>query len=123
MLIDLSHPTPAFGVNNRERASFLDRAKGDVVLALALIHHLCIGKNMSFAQVAAMLAGMAPRLIIEWVPKADPKVQLLLKNRKDIYPHYTVEQFEAAFSGHFPLVQSRAVGASGRRLYLFERNA
>ncbi len=97
LLLDLSNPTPAFGVNNRERASFLQRAKGELVLALALVHHLCIGKNMQFDQVADFMAGVGKRLLIEWVPKEDPKVQVLLQGKKDIYEQYTNEAFEAAF--------------------------
>ena len=46
MIIDLSKPTPATGVNNRERSAFLERIKADLVMALALIHHLSIGHNI-----------------------------------------------------------------------------
>ena len=46
LIIDLSDPSPAIGVNSEERNSFISRLHVDLVLALALIHHLAIGKNI-----------------------------------------------------------------------------
>ncbi|MEO6149019.1 MAG: hypothetical protein ABIN95_13350, partial [Mucilaginibacter sp.] len=42
LIIDLSNPSPAFGFDNTERPSFIDRLAVDLVVALALVHHLCI---------------------------------------------------------------------------------
>ena len=44
--VDLADPSPAVGWALRERRSWLDRADADVVLALALVHHLAIGRNV-----------------------------------------------------------------------------
>ena len=46
LVIDLVNPSPAIGWKNQERKSFLERAKPDVVMALALIHHLAIANNI-----------------------------------------------------------------------------
>ncbi|MFZ9388421.1 MAG: hypothetical protein ACO25B_11120, partial [Chitinophagaceae bacterium] len=43
LVTDLANPSPAIGVNNNERSAFTDRLRSDLVLALALIHHLAIG--------------------------------------------------------------------------------
>jgi hypothetical protein len=37
IIIDLSHPSPAIGVNNQERTSFIERTNVDLALALALM--------------------------------------------------------------------------------------
>ena len=42
---DLTSPTPSFGWQNQERASIFERGRPDVVLALALIHHLALART------------------------------------------------------------------------------
>jgi hypothetical protein len=121
LIVDLSNPTPATGVNNEERSPFLNRLNTDLVLALALIHHLIIGKNIPFAKVAAMLSKVTNYLIIEFVPKEDEKVQLMLKNKKDIYTNYSKEHFISAFSAHFHIVHEAVVKDSERILLFMKR--
>lgn len=118
LVLDIANPSPAVGVNNTERDAFTSRMKTDLVLALALVHHLAIGKNIPFELTASFLARLSPRLIIEWVPKEDDKVQLMLSQKKDIYTHYTQENFEKAFSRYYSITSKEPVGTSGRVLYL-----
>jgi hypothetical protein len=120
MIIDLSAPTPAIGVNNEERTSFLSRVKTDMVLALALVHHLSIGHNIPFETTASMFSRMGKQLIIEFVPKEDEKVRLMLLQKKDIYPGYSMEAFEKAFSNFFSIVHKAEIPGSGRTLYLMK---
>ena len=117
-IIDLTNPSPAIGVNNKERSSFISRTKTDLALALALIHHLCIGKNMSFAQCAELLANVSKQLIIEFVPKQDAKTQLLLQNKKDIYTYYSVEK---VFSTVFSIEKKESISGTQRILYLMKK--
>ena len=69
-----------------------------MALALALIHHLAISNNVPLLQVADFFAKIGKWLVIEFVPKSDSQVQKLLISREDIFPNYTREGFEAAFS-------------------------
>jgi ribosomal protein L11 methylase PrmA len=121
MLLDLSNPSPAIGWANRERASLIERANADLVLALALVHHLAIGNNVPLPDVAAFFASLAPWLIVEFVPRADPKVQKLLAFREDIFDDYTPAGFEAAFTRFFSVEASSPVEHSERVLYLMKR--
>lgn len=121
LIIDLSNPSPANGVNNEERSSFLNRLNTDLVLALALIHHLAIGKNIPFEKIAAMFSNITKYLIIEFVPREDEKVQLMLNDRKDIYLDYTKENFIRSFSGHFNMIHEAVVKGSERILFLMRR--
>ena len=59
MLADIASPSPAIGWANGERASLLDRLHGDVAMALALVHHLAIGRNVPLGRGCGLLAGMA----------------------------------------------------------------
>ena len=122
MVLDLSNPSPAIGVNNRERDSFISRANTDLALALALIHHLAIGKNIPLPMIAEMFSEISPALIIEFVPKEDEKVRLMLDTKEDIYNEYNQASFEDAFSALFNIERKTEIGASGRILYLMKKS-
>lgn len=121
LLLDLTNPSPSLGWAHEERDSLLGRKKADMVMALALIHHLVIGNNVPLARVAHFFSQLAPRLIIEFVPKSDSQVKKLLASRLDIFDDYTAEGFEAAFLTPFTLLEKQVVADSDRILYLLER--
>jgi ribosomal protein L11 methylase PrmA len=120
LLVDLTNPSPGLGWANAERSAFTDRARADVALALALIHHLAIANNLPLTMVAEYFAQLAPYLVIEFVPKTDSKVKRLLATREDIFSEYTPAGFEAAFATRFEIVAQRPVAGSERTLYLMK---
>jgi len=122
LAIDLSNPPPAIGVNNEERSSFISRVRVDLVLALALIHHLAIGKNIPFEMIADMFRRFGSGLIVEFVPKEDEKVKLMLEQKKDIYGNYTAAAFVKAFEQYYTVIHKETIPGSTRVLYLMKRN-
>jgi hypothetical protein len=120
LLLDLTNPTPAIGWANRERDSFGARGPADMVLALAVIHHLAISNNVPLPQLADFFAETGKWLVIEFVPKPDSQVQKLLVSRKDIFPNYTREGFEVAFKARFAIREAVEIRESERVLYLME---
>jgi len=121
LVLDLTNPSPAIGWNNKERMSLLERGPVEAVLALALIHHLAIANNVPLPWLANFLQQAGRWLIIEFVPKEDSQVQVLLASRQDIFPDYTQEGFEAAFKPYFEIHESIPVRETKRVLYLMER--
>jgi hypothetical protein len=120
LLLDLTNPSPAIGWANRERDSLGARGPVDMVLALALIHHLAISNNVPLPHLADFLAGMGKWLVIEFVPKTDSQVKKLLASREDIFPAYTREGFEAAFGEKFIIHAAVEIHESERVLYLMQ---
>jgi len=120
LLSDLTNPSPAIGWQNRERQSLIERGPCDTALALALVHHLAIGNNLPFNMIVDFLAGICRTLVIEFVPKSDSQVKRLLATREDIFPAYTREGFEQAFSARFAIIVSSPVKGSERTIYLME---
>jgi hypothetical protein len=120
LLLDLTNPSPALGWANHERDSFGERGPADLVLALALIHHLAISNNVPLPQLADFFAETGKWLVIEFVPKSDSQVQKLLASREDIFPTYTREGLEAAFRNRFKIHEAVNVNESERVIYLME---
>jgi hypothetical protein len=123
LVLDLANPSPALGWALSERASFLERGEPDIMLALALVHHLAIGNNVPFDRVAGLFARMAPRAIVEFVPKEDPMTRRLLAARPDIFPDYSIDGFRDAFGGPFRITREARIADSPRTLFLLERTA
>jgi len=117
LCIDLMNPPGDAGFGNAERKVFYQRMSFDLCLSLALVHHICIGKNVPFEKLAVFLSQVAKNLIIEFIPKQDEKVQLLLSGRKDIFPNYDQAHFESAFNQYFIFDDCREIEGSERIVY------
>jgi hypothetical protein len=121
LMLDLTNPSPAIGWHGQERKSFLERSPADMILALALIHHLAISNNVPLEKLANFFHDLGRWLVIEFVPKSDSQVQKLLASRDDIFEQYTNEDFESAFGERFIIHEKVNVRESDRHLYLMER--
>lgn len=121
LLQDFTNPSPSIGFMNNERADFSSRFKCDTVMALALIHHLSISNNLPFKNTAQFFSRLAPYLIIEFVPKEDTKVQILLSSREDIFDRYDKENFEKDYSEFYEILQIKPLKDSKRILYFMRR--
>lgn len=120
LLLDLTNPSAGLGWGNRERMSFYERGPVDLVMALALVHHLAISNNVPLPHLAEFFDTLCKWLIIEFVPKSDSQVRRLLASREDIFPGYTKGGFEGAFSAHFKIREAVSVQDSDRTMYLME---
>lgn len=122
LVLDAVNPSPAQGWAQSERQGLRQRSDADALLALALVHHLVIGKNVPLADVVDWLIGLAPQGVIEFVEKSDPMVQQLLRLRTDIFDDYNSQTFEAHLRRRAQIVKSEQVSASGRQLYWYRRD-
>lgn len=121
LVIDLASPSPSLGWALRERRSILERGNADVVLALALVHHIAIGNNVPLDAIAEFLASLGRELIVEFVPKEDPMVGAMLAHRRDVFPDYSIDGFRAAFEAFFGIAEEVPVDDSPRTLFLMRR--
>lgn len=119
---DLTQPSAGLGWNNEERTNLITRLHSDCLFALALIHHLCIAKNIRLEMIAGLFSSLTNKwAIVEFVPKEDPKVISMLENRKDVFDDYTQERFLQSFDNYFHLRASISLQHSLRKLYLWEK--
>jgi hypothetical protein len=122
LVMDLSNPSPGLGFGLNATLSLFERAQADLVLALALVHHLRVTALLSFRRIAECLARLGRWLLIEYVPADDPAVRLLMGSRSG-FEDYQLPVFLASFEGGYWLRDRRQVAGTGRVLYLFERRA
>ena len=122
LVVDLINPSPSIGWANSERMSLVERSNAEMVMALAIIHHLCIANNLPFDLIAEFFGKICDWLIIEFVPKSDPMVKKLLLHRKDIFENYNVDNFEGEFLKCFSIIDYKKVSDTERIIYLMKNN-
>lgn len=121
LVVDLTSPSPASGWAHEERFSLAGRTPPDMLMALALIHHLAIGDNVPLSRIADYFSRLARYLIIEFIPKEDAQVQRLLRNRVDIFSAYERQIFEGVFSNYYKILRKKEISETSRVLYLMQR--
>jgi len=121
LLLDLTNPSPYLGWGSNERVSLIDRGPADVLMALALIHHLAISNNIPLSRLAEFFGNISKYLIIEYIPKSDSQVQRLLRTREDIFDEYDKEHFEKEFSKIFKIHDTFELHDSKRLFYFMEK--
>ena len=115
--MDLADPSPGLGWRGAERAALDGRDKPDLVLMLAVIHHMVIGSNLPLGSVIDWLASLRSEAVFEWVPIDDPMSQRLTANKKrtEVHADYTEEHLRSYLAGRFEIVAE--VPLEGRRLF------
>jgi len=120
--LDAANPSPSQGWAEEERRGLAERGPADALFALALIHHLAIGRNVPLNRVVEWLIGLAPSGVLEFVPKDDPKVQEMLLLREDIFADYTEEAFLTHILSLATIVRQETISESGRRLVWYRKD-
>ncbi len=120
---DLARPTPAVGWLNSESTALLPRleAQFDLVLMLAVIHHLLLMEQVPLPDILALCHRLTRRhLVVEWVPVEDPMFQGLLRGRDALYGSLTEADLIDACNGLFRVVDRQPLD-NGRVLLLLEQ--
>ena len=121
LLMDLANPSSNIGWHNNERKSFFDRGPADLIMALALIHHLVISNNIPLEKLVSFFSCLTKYLIIEFIPKEDSQIKRLLVTRKDIFDTYDKQTFEKEFQKKFKIIKNIDIKNTLRTLYLMEQ--
>lgn len=120
LTMDLANPSPGLGWDSSERMSLTDRGPADLVLALALVHHLVLSACVPFRMIAKWLGTLGEHLLVEFVPPDDPMVQKLIRNRRGEHLPYDLQVFRSSFGEIFRF-QDQMVLPNGRTLFLLKR--
>lgn len=121
--IDLSNPSPGLGWLQTERDGFLERGPADVVMALALVHHLCLTYHAPLAGVVDLLSRAGNYVIIEFVPHEDSQVKRMLKTHSRRFEEYTLDAFRASLSERFEFLAEDGIPGTVRTLFFARRRS
>jgi SAM-dependent methyltransferase len=118
LTMNLADPSPGLGWRGLERRSMPDRGKPDLVLALALVHHVAISANVPVREFIDWLASLGTALVIEFPTREDPMVKKLLAPKRDgLHPDYELGFFERTLKDAFEVERSERLESGTRVLY------
>ena len=126
LLMDIVNPSPSQGWRGQERESLVARGRPDALLAIAVIHHIAIARNVPLDEIVGLLTTLAPEGVIGFVPHTDSRARALFKGREDIFRAYTLENFLSLLRARARIVRLQPVagglqasGQGGRVLIEF----
>ena len=117
---NLVDPSPNLGWCGLERKGLANRGKPELVLCLALIHHIVLGANVPLREFVEWLASLGADIVVEFISREDLMVQRLLLNKDDNYFDYDKQFFEKCLSSAFNLVRHEGLNSGTRTLYYAE---
>ena len=117
LVADVADPSPGLGWCGRERRPLPDRGAPDLILCLALAHHVVIGRNVPLADFVDWLAGFGADVIVEIVDRGDPLVEQLLRKRRGQAIHYSDAAARAELAGRFGGMTRETMSSGTRTLY------
>ena len=120
LFIDLSNPSPNQGWLQLERAGFQERFSCDALIALALEHHLIIGKNIPISEFISWITNFAKFGLLEFIPKDDETILDMLSTKEDIYIDYSENNFETNLKKKANIINKFNLSNSNRVIYEFE---
>jgi hypothetical protein len=120
LVVNLADPSPSQGWRGAERKDLAARGAPDLVLCLALVHHVVITANIPLADFLDWLASLGAAVVIEYVGRDDEMVQALLANREDQYDDYTPESFRSLLSERFRLRDEAPLKGGKRTIFFAE---
>ena len=119
LVSNLADPSPALGWRGLERKTLVDRGAPDLMLALALIHHVSISANIPIADFLQWAKDMGTTLLIEFPKRTDPMVRALLANKHEgANPDYEEGNFERELEKRFEIERREELPSGDRILFL-----
>ncbi|HJU81164.1 MAG TPA: methyltransferase [Acidimicrobiia bacterium] len=117
IVFDLSDPSPGLGWRGRERKQLDGRGRPDLVLLLAVVHHLVVSGNLPLTEVIDWLRSLSSEVVFEWVPPTDPMARQLALNKRagEIHVDYDETTLRQAFDDRFDVAAESAL--DGRILF------
>ena len=120
LTMDLANPSPGLGWDSAERMGLSDRGPADLILSLALIHHLVFSCCIPLPLIAEWFGRLGKHLLVEFVPTSDPMVKKLLLNRGEDHLPYGMKIFRSSFESIFDFLDQTDL-QNGRSLFLCRR--
>jgi hypothetical protein len=117
LVMNLTDPSPGLGWRGLERKAWTDRGKPELILALALLHHVSITGNVPVRQFVDWLADLGSHVVIEFMTREDPMVKRLLAAKRVDHEDYDRGFFERSVGQAFEIERTQELPSGTRILY------
>jgi len=117
LIMNIGNLSPDQGWRGKERKALEKRGKPDIVLCLALIHHIVISANIPLSEFMEWLRGLESDIVIELVGLDDDMTKMLLRGRVNQYEELGQANFERVADLHFRTEDSLSLKGGHRKIY------
>jgi ribosomal protein L11 methylase PrmA len=118
---DFADPSPGLGWRRTERAPLHERFAPDAVVALAVVHHLALGRNLPLDQVVEEMAALGGDLVVEFPTLDDPMVKSILGRKATHSAGWDAAAFEGLLAARYVVEERAALPGGTRILYRARR--
>ena len=120
LMMDLANLSPGQGWAGRERPAFDARQSPDLVLCLALVHHMRVTANIPLPLFVGWLRSLNAAVVLEYVGRDDEMFRKLLENKREDYADYNAGNFQSTVRRHFAVRDRLELKGGLRELLLLE---
>src|SRR3954447_15854330 len=118
LVMSLTDMSPDRGWDHRERRTLEARGEPDLILILALIHHICITGNVPVNVYLDWLRKLDAALVIEFPTPDDVMVKTLMSGKREgLHLDYTRENFERLLGERFDVERTEVLSGGTRVMY------
>ncbi len=118
LVMSLTDMSPDRGWDHKERRTLEARGKPDLVLILALIHHICITGNVPVNVYLDWLRSLDAALVIEFPTPDDVMVKTLFSGKREgLHLDYTRANFERLLGERFDIERTQELSGGTRVMY------
>ena len=117
IVMNLANTSPSQGFASKERKSFEERGNPELIICLALIHHMRISSNIPNIEFLKYLRSFDAEIILEFVDRHDEMVKKLLVNKKEDYPDYNKQDFLKEVQKYFEIKDRQSLKNDDREIF------
>jgi hypothetical protein len=117
VVMNLTDPSPGLGWRGVERRAWTERGTPELILALALLHHVSITGNVPVRQFVDWLASFDSHVVIEFMTREDAMVRKLLSAKRISHDDYNRGFFEQCIRSAFAVERIQELPSGTRILY------
>ena len=117
LVMNLGNVSPNHGWRGQERKALDQRGKPELILCLALIHHIVISANIPAREFIGWLRDFDAEVVLEWVGPDDAMTQMLLRNRVNQYQELEESNFTKIVAEQFDIVASKPLKGGVRKIF------
>lgn len=118
MVMNFADPSPGIGWDGAERPPLSQRSSPDVILALAVIHHLALTHNVPTSSILDLFQSLGSEIVLEVPTEDDQMVKTLMRHKRaGTHDEYTLEHIERQIEERFDVREREILPGETRVLF------